>query len=185
MGEESTKSANMSKEEEDEELSSDIASALMVRNLWLFKNDGLNFRLLLFEKVVLIPLFIFIALFDDDDDDKDDDVLVVVDIIIIVIVFSLLLLLFFFFSFFFLKCVREGAWFKLTLCSKKCFRVSVFFIQRRRKERKEKKTQSNRTQSVIKYNKNESKARDQRGRKKRIIVLARDTIDHGAVKEAS
>jgi hypothetical protein len=137
MGEESTKSANMSKEEEadeEEELSSDIASALMVRNLlWLFKNDGLNFRLLLFEKVVLIPLFIFIALFDDDDDDKDedrqqhqgdddkdDDVLVVVDIIIIVIVFSLLLLLFFFFSFF-LKCMREGAWFKLTLCSKKMF----------------------------------------------------------------
>ena len=80
----------MSKEEEDEELSSDIASALMVRNLWLFKNDGLNFRVLLFDKVVLIPLFIFIALFDDDDDDKDDDVLVVVvDIVIIVIVFSL------------------------------------------------------------------------------------------------
>ena len=130
MGEESTKSANMSKEEEadeEEELSSDIASALMVRNLlWLFKNDGLNFRLL-FEKVVLIPLFIFIALFDDDDDDdddkdedrqqhqgdddKDDDVVVDVDIIILVIVFSLLLLFF--------KMYAGGS---LWFWSKKCFK---------------------------------------------------------------
>ena len=131
MGEESTKSANMSKEEEadEEELSSDIASALMVLRdlLLLFKNDGLNFRLLLFEKVVLIPLFIFIALFDDDDDDdddkdedrqqhqgdddKDDDVVVDVDIIILVIVFSLLLLFF--------KMYAGGS---LWFWSKKCFK---------------------------------------------------------------
>lgn len=92
----------------------------------LFKNDGLNFRLL-FEKVLIrIPLFTFIALFDDDkeegkqqhikgddgdDDDNDNDgvvVVVVVDIIIVVIVFSLLLLFF--------KMYAGGSlWFKLQL----------------------------------------------------------------------